>query len=229
MNTAFEFIPLEDDNETQVMSPISGANMLHRYIQLDGTKKIDCYIDNKEYHFPFRSISVEQLQKLRKNRKLLEKLKEENKGILILKYFGEVYYMAIVPSSLSLTNQTIGQHYCTNCNRCYASSDSKGGCAKVRDLSLNSYMKDGDKWEEALHKARRLEKYKFITFGVETINTSPEAFIVLGCNRFVKDREPDKKMFGIELLKAKYELLLHVKPTLSWEEFYVTHRNRLHY
>ena len=226
MNQDIDFIPLEEDIELQPVSNIPKPNPKRRYMFLDGTKKLDYYLGEKEYHFPFKKISPEELKKIRYNPSIREKFQKEKKAILLLKYYG-TYYMAIIPAKLSLTSQTIGTHLCGGCNRCYASSDFNGGCAKVRDLWVSSYLKDGDSLEVAVKKSCRLEKYPFITMGLETIFGISESFAVLDCNRYIVDQPPKEKTWGMDLLKLKYELHLHVKPGLSWEEFFLSHKHKL--
>lgn len=222
MNQDIEFIPMEDDNDTQSSTSTFNTTSVRRQVNLDGTKTLDFYFAEKEYHFPFKKISLQELEKLRTNQKYFNKLKREKKSLLVLKHYG-LYFITQIPAKLSLTSQTIGTHLCAKCNRCYASLDAKGGCAKVRDQCISVYLREGKSLEMAIQKSKRLEKYPFIDFGLEIINTVPDSFVVLDCKRFVNDVINPNRLYGTQLLRMKYELQLHVQPELSWEAFLASH------
>lgn len=145
------------------------------------------------------------------------KARLQNKKAIILT-FRKKYYLALLPDDISLPQNFIRvEHLCSFCDRCSAALDENGGCPKVRDYTLfanihfhsiltsNTSMentlpqKSLQEWKEkrkkaylqAVKESKRLEKYPFITYGLETIHMKPNLFLVLKCNKF-KEYPPPK-------------------------------------
>ena len=151
----------------------------------------------KKERFPFQEVSKKELMKAR-----LQK-----KPTLILKQ-GEKLYICTLPEGTNLPlNFLPVKHLCSSCDRCSAADDEKGGCQKVRDFGLattvhfynifnsndyafknknpEEYKKERKKaFLKAVSESRRIEKYPFITYGLETIHMRPNPFIVLDCEHF---------------------------------------------
>ena len=99
---------------------------------------------------------------------LLEYRKET--PCFVLKKFDSLY-LAVIPQNISFVScGSFGEHKCGNCQRLSAASDAEGGCAKVRQRS------------------NFIERYPWITYGIETFNTQHDAFIVFQCKNFSKFR-----------------------------------------
>ena len=82
------------------------------------------------------------------------------------------------------SDKRINEHLCSSCARCRALISELGGCEKVRNLSVESYIVLGNNWTEAVDMSKRIEKYPFIRYGYESIWTVTESFGVIDCDDY---------------------------------------------
>lgn len=149
------------------------------FIKTEG-KNLSYKREEVECHFRLKKVTVDELVELRLG---------EKPGI-ILKNEGEYWY-AKANQKISLVS--LGEHLCNSCRRCIPSSDEDGGCAKVRDVSVERKSRDETKTlVEIVEDSKRIEKYEFITSGIEVINSRQEGLLVLECENFMEylKREP---------------------------------------
>ncbi len=133
-------------------------------INIDGTESISIRYKTKVegeqkieiLNFTLLPISAKEIGLLRK---------DTNKAYLILKKGGSLYFTEI-PMEMRLFSQLHYIHKCNTCSRLSALPDCQGGCAKTRNSS------------------RFIEKYDFITNGIETINLLDTSLIVNECCNF---------------------------------------------
>lgn len=126
-----------------------------------------------DYYFSLKEVTVDELCKHRMKKKPGFVYKERDK-----------LFLASIPKNLrlSVTNDI---HLCSYsdkvCRFLSASSDPSIGCPKVRDriVSESEYKNSPEK---AMLTSKRIEKYDFITRGMETFNTVDDSLIVLECS-----------------------------------------------
>lgn len=99
----------------------------------------------------------------------------------VLKCGSALYYTQISKKARFFSTSNLGTHLCGRCKKMSALSDCQGGCRKVRDVSI-VYANSSNK--ALLRRSKRIEKYKFITLGFESFNTTQDAFIVLKCQNY---------------------------------------------
>ena len=113
----------------------------------------------------------------------IKNLRIENSPFCLIKY-NEQLIVAKVPKSFSLSYVEC-PHLCSMCTHCYARSESYGGCIKICDFPLVNPVKAR---RIKLHEgSQRIEKYPFITFGIEVNGCFSNSFIVLKCENFKED------------------------------------------
>lgn len=126
----------------------------------------------------------------------------------VFKCGSALYYTKISKKARFFSTSNLGTHLCSKCKKMSALSDSHGGCRKVRDICLTSPFLCQNK--TLLKNSKRIEKYKFITLGFESFNTTQDAFIVLKCQNY-KLITPHPKISASEanILKASLFEFLH--------------------
>ena len=142
--------------------------------------------DIKQYMF--QEITREQLMKLR----LI------GEPGLVYKSEDKFYYTAF-PGTLRIIGgeSTLGPHLCgRNCtNVCK-------NCPRTSALTVAYQERSGKRFTQAVKDSWRIEKYPFITEGIEAFNmeSSNDAFLVLSCSQYalsparqVKQPQPGKK------------------------------------
>lgn len=140
-------------------------------INIDGTESISIRYKTKVegegkekeekveiLNFTLLPISAKEIGLLRK---------DISKAYLILKKGNSLYFTEI-PMEMRLFSQPLYSHQCNTCSRLSALPDCQGGCAKTRN------------------SARFIERYDFITNGIETINLLDTSLIVNECCNFQK-------------------------------------------
>ena len=103
---------------------------------------------------------------------------------LILKNGKELYLAHINKNIKLVTCSSI--HLCANCKHLSSLPTNLGGCEKVRDVLPEQVIMKATNPLLEIKTSKRIEKYNFINFGVETFNTTHNAFIVFKCNNFQK-------------------------------------------
>ena len=107
------------------------------------------------------------------------------------------FYFSVISDDISFVScgSSLGKHMCSWCQRLSAASDTEGGCAKVREL------------------ARYIERYPWITKGIETFNTKHDALVVFQCEHFKEYQKQSTKKTALELRQLKLGLAQNV-----WED-----------
>lgn len=192
-------------------------------ITLEGVKqlnaeKVTSYLRNgvvineevQKKRFPLHKVSEEKLLELR----------IAGKPGFVAKYEGKYYYTPIPKNMRFVTQTTMWKHVCgksgAECSRLSAASDEDGGCAKVRDLTVENYLSAGYELREAVILSKRIEKYDFITMGFESFNTAQDSFVVAACEHYKKEEK--KEHTGLSVYHTKLALAQYVWPELSREE-----------
>lgn len=126
--------------------------------------------------FFFREVTVEELLKLRLNRKPAAVYKIDRR-----------FYYTEIPGNLKLIrlSETTGPHLCgKNCtNVCK-------DCPKTYDLTTSFQERIGRSFPYSVLESWRIEKYDFVTEGVEAFNmpNQNDAFVVLKCQDYEVSR-----------------------------------------
>ena len=143
-------------------------------------------------------------------RKTAAQMRLRNVPYCVLR-LGNKIYIAILPKEyltrpLPLRDESL-IHHCDKCKFCHALPVSKGGCEKVKDRLLEALTsqtlqkleddlqnktpeeqeKIKTRFVECLKESMRLEKYPFISYGLEVVHTPNEMLVVSECKRFVFD------------------------------------------
>ena len=89
-------------------------------------------------------------------------------------------------------------HLCDKCRKFSALSKEEGGCDKIRDISLIFPYFNGKKnfteyFQKKIDSSFRIEKYKFVCFGIEVIQKGISRCIILKCRDFEKEISTPKK------------------------------------
>ena len=114
----------------------------------------------------------------------LVSLRKSREAILIAKYLNSYYYCN-VPVDFSLSS-VILNHKCSYCTKCYARPTKDGGCNKVRDL-FNMADRRSEIFITNIERSKRIERYPFIGFGLETYNVNNPVLIITACKNFEQD------------------------------------------
>ena len=154
--------------------------------------------------FPLKKVCSSDIQNYRRKVASIDP-KKRTKAILIIKN-NNAYYLAVIPKGLSLTT-VVSKHLCGNCTNCYASSNKHSGCPKISDRLFEVTIR-ANSMPNAIKFSSRLEKYLFISTGIETFGCeASDIFIVTECKHYCVDsREPKKATFEVaEKLFATYQ------------------------
>lgn len=171
--------------------------------KFDGQTPVCLEIVNakKSTQYPLREVTPLELAQHRLSKK---------PGI-VYKKNGKLYYTSF-PATLKIYGQddTLGTHLCgKNCDMICK------GCRRTSDLTVPYQERYGKKFVEAVKASWRIEKYPFITEGIEAFNmiSAYDALLVLECENF-KVREPKKKNSS----KSLHELKLGLAE-FFWDDF----------
>lgn len=102
-----------------------------------------------------------------------------NESGIVMVFEGETYFANAPRKARIETLEEVKLHKCRNCMRLSAKPDAEGGCAKVRDLPIS--LQDT---ERSIRNKMRIEKYAFITEGMESVNTVDMETLVIQCEHF---------------------------------------------
>lgn len=163
--------------------------------------KYDEQEEIEEQRYDLREISKEELFDLRVSQK---------PGFVVKK--NNAYYYTEIEKELKFVCQNIVGRHC--CNTCECFSAKKDGCPKVKDLSITSYNSKYRANPEVINKAKRIEKYDFITFGIESFNTVLDSFVVGECSNYEIVSKKPKVEYNKEV-KLKLGLAQYVWPNAS--------------
>ena len=93
---------------------------------------------------------------------------------------GKKYYILTNCKKNNSMRHIFGEHLCSKCDF------AKGGlCPKISDMPKEETEKRGYDILEAIIESKRIEKYPFITKGVELFNATREYFVVSECRRYI--------------------------------------------
>ncbi len=128
----------------------------------------------------FSKISVDEI---------FEKRIGNTPGLVLKK--NQEYFFTEIPADLGCFGIAKHKCYCNGhlCKKLSAKDDLHGGCVKVRDIPIEAFSK---KSKQKLKNACRIEKYDFITEGIESFNTKNNFFIVIECTHYEKSNPPTK-------------------------------------
>ena len=160
--------------------------------------------------FPLKKIYPPDIQRYRQKVASIDQ-KKRTKAILIIRN-NDNYYITVIPKQLCLTTVMLN-HLCSNCVLCYAKSPHHIGCPKVSDRHFEVTIRNNS-LQNAIKFSSRLEKYTFISTGIETFGCEgSDIFIVSECKHFLLDsREPQKiKPEITEKLFDTYKILTNQK------------------
>lgn len=123
--------------------------------------------------YPMREVSAEELMQLRLSKK---------PGVVYKN--GDKLFYTTIPDTLNLNShavKNISKHACGN----HCSMVCRG-CPRTSDHTVASQQKLGKSFNAAVVSSWRIEKYPFVTEGIETFNmrASNDAFRVLGCENY---------------------------------------------
>ena len=133
------------------------------------------------------------LKKVTEQEILMQRLRGEE-GI-ILKIGTDCYFLSAKEKIVKI-KYVLGQHLCGKC-RIYR----KTLCKKIYDSPIEELKSDKLQKGEATIKSKRIEKYPFITKGIECFNCSKDFFVVAECTNF----EPFRGNFNYHTGKDELE------------------------
>lgn len=116
---------------------------------------------------------------------------------IIMVYFGQLFFTkAPKYIKISRISEIYSNHKCAQCIRLSAKSDEQGGCQKVRDWPIKFIPniivdQESEQGEARITKrdiinSMRIEKYPFVTFGMESINTNNPELLIAVCENYKK-------------------------------------------
>jgi len=104
--------------------------------------------------------------------------RSNNECATVLKFQGNLYLLS--DSDLEeRIKSALGKHLCSDCT-----IFSGTLCPKVLDLPRELCLRKGYTRIEGIADSKRIEKYDFITEGIECFNTCDDFFVVTKCARF---------------------------------------------
>lgn len=131
----------------------------------------------KEIQNSLKELTSEEIINLRLN--------ATEKRFIIIKIGAKLYYTPIRKrEQLEGIRSAFGKHLCCNCGNFFNNGEL---CPKVADLSEETNIKEFVGKREAIIESKRIEKYTFVTVGVEYFNSQnkqKEYFVVEKCSRF---------------------------------------------
>lgn len=114
---------------------------------------------------------------------IVEKRLNKEIGVVMV-VDGETYFANIHEKARLETLLEAKLHKCGCCKRLSAKTDECGGCAKVRDYPIEEY-----ETVTSIQNKMRIEKYPFITEGLDAMNTTHRETLILECEHFEKFME----------------------------------------
>lgn len=158
---------------------------------MSGHNNYNCHYQSEIFLDTMTLQCIEHLKDGKNQEKETYKLKEtsseellrfrlKKKPIVILKFYDRLYYCDVPKDFKYLAKINLGPHLCSNCKNCSASRQF--GCKKVADLSFQTlYTMIYHNSTKSMKESKRIEKYDWITLGLECINTDIEYFPIVRC------------------------------------------------
>ena len=128
---------------------------------------------------------------------IISKRYRKETGIVMI-FFGQLFYTK-APKYIRISKmaELMQGHLCRKCMRLSAKSDEERGCQKVRDwpIKFNPRSIIDDEENPTLQskitkrdiiESMRIEKYPFLKFAMESINTTLPEILITDCNNFCK-------------------------------------------
>lgn len=124
-----------------------------------------------------QEVNKEELMRLRLSGNFGVVLKIDNK-----------YFFLPDKSKASIARYALGEHLCGKCEL-----GSETICPKIMDWFVKVFEEEGIVGPYAVRKAKRIEKYDFITDGVEAFNTSDYYMVVTKCSKYQEAKPIQKR------------------------------------
>lgn len=162
----------------------------------------------KEYKL--REVSEKELFKLRL---------KGNPG-LVFKDNNQLWYTELPDDRIRFTaeERKAISHRCSSeyecCSRLSAELDPIG-CACVRDESFSKYRKSPHHRKDRCEMCMRIEKYSFITYGIETFNMVEDNLKVISCKNCTRSKVVQVPVDIKEQKKRILALAQHLNPSIS--------------
>lgn len=114
-------------------------------------------------------------------------LREQRVNVFLVKRDGMYFYVEMCEDRLPANHEY--HHKCADCKKCYAKPEDEGGCIKVQEGPTTLYMRGNSNFKAALEQAQRIEKYPFITKGIEFWGKTlfDAVFIVIECTKWEEE------------------------------------------
>lgn len=136
----------------------------------------------EEIRNSLKEVTIEEIIDLR--------LTVPEKRFIIIKIGNKLYYTPISKrEQLEGIRSAFGKHLCCDCGNFFCNGEL---CPKVADLSEETNIKEFFGKREAVIESKRIEKYPFVTSGVEYFNSQnkqKEYLVVEKCSRFTKPND----------------------------------------
>ena len=100
------------------------------------------------------------------------------------------------------------------CKRLSADLDPIG-CAVIRDDSFSKYRRSTKNKQQHCKMCLRIEKYKFITCGIETFNMTEDCLKVLGCTNCIQSKFVPNHFDYEESKRKIVALAQHLNPSIQ--------------
>ena len=127
--------------------------------------------------YPLQEIAEDKLLALRAQRV----------NVFLVKREGKYFYAEMCEERLPANHEY--PHKCADCKKCCAKPENQGGCIKVQEGPTSLYMRGNYNFKAALEQAQRIEKYPFITEGIEFWGKTlfDAVFIVIECSKWEEE------------------------------------------
>lgn len=134
---------------------------------------------NKDILNPLKETTVDELINIRICGNVPTFILKKNSALFTTKIPIETHF---------LFQPLLGKHLCSTCRHLCVKPDEEGGCAKVRDFCFETCFQSSI-CSKAIADSKRIEKYPFITDGIEVVNCNSQnnIFMVTGCKNYESD------------------------------------------
>ena len=112
-------------------------------------------------------------------KEIICKRREGISGIVMVNE-GQLYFAPVTKKTKIPMSEQVMLHKCANCERISAQPDPFG-CQKIRDLPIQGKRIKPD--------SMRIEKYPFVLYGLETVNTKEITTLIYECANYKKWHE----------------------------------------
>ena len=154
------------------------------------------------------------------NEKQLFQLRLSDKPSLVFKYGKQLWYTELPDEKIrfSAIERKQLSHRCSSeyecCKRLSADVDPIG-CASVRDESFGKYRKSPQNRASRCKDCMRIEKYSFITYGIETFNMVEDNLKVISCKNCTRSKVTRVHVNVEEQKRKIVALAQHLNPNIK--------------